>query len=85
VGQHVVADGLRLTQAAAVADHQPAVRAQHRQVVGDVLGVGRADADVDQGHAIAVGGDQVVGRHLVAVPDHAGHQGLASPWSMPFR
>ena len=28
------------------------LRAQHREVVGDVLGVGRADADVDQGHAL---------------------------------
>ncbi|MNC31063.1 hypothetical protein D3C75_793710 [compost metagenome] len=45
-------------------------------MVGDVLGVGRADADVDQRDAVAVGGDQVVGRHLVTVPDHAGHQGL---------
>ena len=49
VRQHVVADGLRLPQAAAMADHQPAMRPQHRQVVGDVLGVGRADADVDHG------------------------------------
>ncbi|MNZ88609.1 hypothetical protein D3C78_1075040 [compost metagenome] len=72
VGQHVVANGLRLTQAAAVTDHQPAVRAQHGQVVGDVLGVGRADTDVDQGHAVAIAGDQVIGRHLVAVPDHPG-------------
>ena len=70
VGQHVVTDGLRLTQAAAVADHQPAMRAQHGQVVGDVLGVGRTDADVDQGDAVAVIGLQVIGRHLVAVPDH---------------
>ncbi|MNQ41954.1 hypothetical protein D3C85_556460 [compost metagenome] len=72
VGQHIVADGLRLTQAAAVADHQPAMRTQHRQVVGDVLGVGRADADVDQRHAVAIAGDQVIGRHLVSVPDHTG-------------
>src|SRR5690606_15708287 len=28
------------------------------------------DADVDQGDAVAVGGLQVVGRHLVLVPDH---------------
>ena len=32
---------------ATVADHQPAVRAQHGQVVGDVLGIGRADADIN--------------------------------------
>ena len=72
VSQDVVADGLRLTQAAAVADHQPAMRTQHSQVIGDVLGIGRADADVDQGHAMAIVGDQVIGRHLVTVPDHTG-------------
>jgi hypothetical protein len=49
VGQDIVADGLRGTQAAAVADHQPGVRPGHGQVVADGLGVGRADADVDQG------------------------------------
>ncbi len=72
VGQHVIADRLRLTQAAAMADHQPAMRTQHGQMVGDVLGVGRADTDIHQRHAVAVAGDQVIGRHLVTVPDHAG-------------
>ncbi len=76
VGQYVIADGLRLTQAAAVTNHQPAMRTQDCQVIGDVLGVGRADADVDQCHAMAVFGDQMVGRHLIAVPDHAGDDGL---------
>ena len=54
VGQHVVADRLRLPQARAMADHQPAMRPQHRDMVGDVLGVGGADADVDQADAAAV-------------------------------
>ena len=54
VRQHVVADRLAFAQAAAVADHQPAVGPQHRQMIGDVLGVRRADADVDQRHALAV-------------------------------
>ncbi|MCY1433257.1 hypothetical protein D9M71_492800 [compost metagenome] len=45
-------------------------------MVGDVLGVGRADTDVHQGHAVAVVGDQVVGRHLEAVPFHAGDDGV---------
>ena len=53
VGQHIVADGLGGPQAAAVADHQPGLGAQHRQVVGDGLGVGGADADVDQADAAA--------------------------------
>jgi hypothetical protein len=48
VGQHVVADGLAFTQAAAVANHQPDVRAQHRQMVADGFGVGRADANINQ-------------------------------------
>ncbi|MCY1407675.1 hypothetical protein D9M71_229820 [compost metagenome] len=52
------------------------MRAQHGQVVGDVLRVGRADADVHQGHAVAVAGDQVVGRHLEAVPFDAGDDGI---------
>ena len=37
-------------------------------MVGDRLGVGGADADVDQGDARTVGGHQVIGRHLVAPP-----------------
>ena len=76
MGQHVIADGLRLTQAATVTDHQPAVRAQNGQVVGDVFRVGGADADIDQGHAMAIVGLQVVGRHLVAMPHHARSDGL---------
>ena len=54
-----------------MADHQPAMRAQHRDVVGDVLGVGRADADVDQADAAPVGAHEVIGGHLEAMPDDA--------------
>ena len=54
VGQHIVADRLAGPQAAAMADHQPGLGPHHRQVVADRLGVGRADADVDQGDAVAV-------------------------------
>ena len=64
VRQHVVAELLRVAQAGAVAEHHPGVRAQHRDVVGDGLGVGRADADVDHRDAAAVRPHQVVGRHL---------------------
>jgi hypothetical protein len=39
VGQHVVANQLAFTQAAAVANHQPHVRAQYRQMVADGFGV----------------------------------------------
>jgi hypothetical protein len=42
VGQHVVAQLLAVAQAGAVAQHDPGVRAQHGDVVGDGLGVGRA-------------------------------------------
>ena len=37
-------------------------------MVGDVLGVRRADADVDQRHALAVARDEVIGGHLEPVP-----------------
>ena len=63
-----------------MADHQPAVRTQYRQVIGDVLGVGRADTDIDQGDAIPIGGLQVVGGHLVLVPDHAVQHRLHFPF-----
>ena len=46
VCKHVIADALRMTQAAAMPDHQPAMRTQHGKVIGDRLGVGWADADV---------------------------------------
>ena len=64
VRQHIVAQPLAGAQAAAVADHQPHMRAQHGQMVGRRLGVGRADADVDQGDAVAPVAHQVVGGHL---------------------
>ena len=59
----------RLAQPAAMADHQPAMRAQHREMVGDVLRVRRADADIDDGDAVLpVAAAQMVGRHLEPVP-----------------
>ena len=58
-----------------MADHQPAMRAQHREMVGDVLGVGRPDADIDDGYpALPVRARQVIGRHLEALPGGCGHQ-----------
>jgi hypothetical protein len=64
VGEHVVAQLLGVPQACAVAQHQPGVRAQHRDVVGHGARVGRPNADVDQGDPAAVGPDQVVAGHL---------------------
>ena len=40
------------------------MRPQHRDMVGDGLGVGRADADIDHGDAAMPGLGQVIGRHL---------------------
>ncbi|MCY1209554.1 hypothetical protein D9M72_212090 [compost metagenome] len=40
------------------------MRAQHGQVVGHGLGVGRAHADIDQRHPQLVFAHQVIGRHL---------------------
>ena len=64
MGQHVVAQLLRGAQARAVAQHQPGVRAQHGNVVGDGLGVGGTHADVDHGDAAVALAHQVVARHL---------------------
>ncbi len=68
MGQNVIADALGVAQAAAVADHEPAVRTDDGQMVRDVLGVGGTDADVDQRHAFAIGRGQMIRRHLVALP-----------------
>jgi hypothetical protein len=64
MGQHEVAQPLRIAQPRAMADHQPGMRAQHRDVVGRRLGVRGADADVDQRDALAVRALEVIGRHL---------------------
>ena len=74
VGQHIVADPLRVAQAPAMADHQPSLWPQHREVVADGLGVGRANADVDQADPAAIWAGQVIGGHLVAPPRGVGQQ-----------
>ena len=68
MGQHIIADRLAGAQAAAMADHQPGLGTQHGEMVTDGLGVGRADADVDQRDADAAGGGEVPGRHLELAP-----------------
>ena len=62
--EHVVAEPLRIPEARAMPQHQPGVRPQHRDVVGDVPRIGRTDADVDQGNAAIAGLDEMKGRHL---------------------
>ena len=64
VRQHVVAQLLGVAQPGAVAQHDPGMWAQHGDVVGDVFGIGRADADVDHADAAAVRPQQVVTGHL---------------------
>ena len=73
VGEHVIADHLRLSQARAMADHQPAMRTQHRDMIGDVLRVRGPDADIHETHALPVRADDVIGRHLEAVPGDGEH------------
>ena len=40
------------------------MRAQDSDVIGDGLGVGGADTDVDHGDAGTIGAFQMIGRHL---------------------
>src|SRR6202034_760863 len=49
--QYEVADVLVVAEPGAVPDHQHHVGAQHGEVVGERLGVGRADTDVHHAHA----------------------------------
>ncbi len=73
VREHIVADHLRLPQAGAMADHQPAMRPQDRDVVGDGLGVRGPDADVDETDPAPVGAHAMIGGHLEPMPgDGAG-------------
>ena len=62
--EDVVAEPLRVPQARAMAEHQPGVRAKHRDVVGDIARVGWSGPDIDQGDAAFAGLDEVEGRHL---------------------
>ena len=72
--QYIVAYRLALTQTATVTNHQPDVRAQHREMIANIFGIGRADADVDQCNALTVVSDQVPGRHLVFFPCQIGNR-----------
>ena len=68
VRQHIVANRLAVAQATAMANHQPDLRTQNREVIGDRLRVRRANANVHERDTCAVLGAQVIGRHLVASP-----------------
>ena len=86
MGKHIIADGLRLPQTSAMADHEPAMGPHDRKVVGDVLGVRGADADIDKRHAVAIAMKKMIGRHLKAVPrrraDEFGDRLVARPRSI---
>ena len=75
MGKDIVADALAGAQSAAMADHQPRLRPQHGEMVTDRLRVRRPDADIDQGDARAIRGDQMIGGHLVPPPCAVGDQG----------
>ena len=64
MGQHEIAQRLGVAQTGAMADHQPGMGPQHRDVIGCRLGVGRADTDVDQRDPRPVRPLEVIGGHL---------------------
>ncbi|MNZ47467.1 hypothetical protein D3C78_651830 [compost metagenome] len=72
MSQHVIANQLAFAQTAAVANHQPHVRAQDGEVVTDGFSIRRADANVDERNALAIGGNQMPGGHLVFFPGQVG-------------
>ena len=75
VGEDIVADRLARPKPAAMADHQPRLGPHHREMVAHRLRIGRAYADIDQGDAAAIGGNEVVGGHLVPPPAALGDLG----------
>ena len=83
VREDVVAEELAAAQPRAVAEHEPAMRAEHRKVVGDGLGVGRTDADVDEGDAVAVWPRQVVGGHLREIGGRRGFRSSGGLGALP--
>ena len=75
--QDEVSDLLVVPEARAVADHEDGVGAQDGQVIGDGLGVRRADPDVDESEARGAGQLVMPRRHLdgAARADGAGVAG----------
>src|SRR5579871_1535252 len=62
--EYVVAEPLRVPQAGAMPDHQPGMRPQHSDMIGDIARVRRTGADVDERNAPIAGLDEMKGRHL---------------------
>ncbi len=64
MGEDKITKPLRMTQSAAMADHQPAMGSENRDMIGDCLGVGRPDTDIDQRNAHMFLTDQMISGHL---------------------
>ena len=64
MGQHKISKTLRIAQTGAVPHHDPGVRAQYGYMIGGGFGIRRANADIHQSDAAAIGSGQVVGWHL---------------------
>ncbi len=80
VRQHVIAELLRVAQPRAMAEHQPGMGTQHRDMIGDVARVRRTGADVDHRDAARIRTDQVERRHLrQALRRRAHGRGIAQP------
>jgi hypothetical protein len=79
MGQNIVAKRLTAAKAGAVAEHHPGMRPEDGDVVGDGLGIRRADADVDQRDARVVFPEKVIGRHLRQARQFLASVGATSP------
>src|SRR6202041_494286 len=64
VRQDIIAELLRRSQAGTMPEHEPGVRAQHGDVVGDGAGIRWAGADVYHSNALKTGLYEMEGRHL---------------------
>ncbi|MDT4883250.1 hypothetical protein FQZ97_1192770 [compost metagenome] len=62
--QHIIAELLAVTQTCTMAQHQPGMRPQHCNVVGNGFGIGRANANIDHGDARMITALQMIGGHL---------------------
>ena len=72
--KNIIADALRLTKPAAMANHQPSFGPKDGQMVANGFGIGRTNADVDQGDPRTIRCDEMVCWHLVATPSAVGDQ-----------
>jgi len=70
--KNIIANALRLTKPAAMANHQPSFGPKDGQMVANGFGIGRANANVDQGDPRTIRCDEMVCRHLVPPPSAVG-------------